>query len=106
MEGWTQAEIIDFWGRPAAVKTIGDVEAFEYYATVDNRQTFIEQQVSTDSKGVVNHIAEVEREVGKLHFCAMRLFLQPGGSKPGLRLIDYDIRGENCKRSTLGELVR
>ena len=106
MEGWTQAEVIDFWGRPTAVRTIGDVEAFEYYATVDNRQTFIEQQFSTDSKGVVNHIAEVEREVGKLHFCAMRLFLQPGGSKPGLRLIDYDIRGENCKRSTLGELVR
>ncbi len=106
MEGWTEDLVTGLWGQPTATSQHDGITAFEYYATVDNRQTYIEQQIETDQKGLVIHMQEVEREVGELQFCAMTLFLKNGGSKPGLRLIDYEIRGDNCKRSTLATLTR
>lgn len=106
MEGWTEDLVTGLWGPPTATSQHGSITAFEYYATVDNRETYIEQQIETDQKGLAIHMQEVVREVGEPQFCAMTLFLKPGGSKPGLRLIDYDIRGDNCKRSTLATLTR
>lgn len=96
MAGWTEAEVIDFWGRPTAVRQIGSVRAFDYEATVDTRQMIIQQLKAGD----------IEYEVGELQFCALTLFMEAGGSKPGLRLVDYAISGDNCKRGTLNQIPR
>lgn len=96
MAGWTEAEVIDFWGRPAAVRQIGGTRAFDYEASHDTRQLIVQQLETGD----------IEYEVGEFEHCALTLFMEPGGSKPGLRLVDFAIDGDNCKRATLNDVRR
>lgn len=96
MAGWTEAEVIDFWGRPAGVRQIGPTRAFDYEASYDTRQLIVQQLEAGD----------IEYEVGEFEYCALTLFMEPGGSKPGLRLVDFAVGGENCKRATLNDIRR
>lgn len=106
MEGWTEQEIVDFWGVPNSARDYAGTRALEYYAENDTRQTYIQQIAIQDSKGNVTGMREEAQQTGELSACAMTLSLKPGGSKPGYRLVDYNIRSTNCKASTLGQLVR
>lgn len=105
MEGWTEQEVVDFWGAPNSARDYAGTRVFEFYTENDTRQTYIEQIAIQDSKGNVTGMREVQQQTGELSACAMTLFLKPGGGKPGYRLIDYKIRSTNCKVSTLGQLV-
>lgn len=106
MEGWTEQEIVDFWGVPTDVRDYAETRALEFYAENDTRQIFMEQIPIQDGKGNVTGMQERTTETGELSVCAMTMFLKPGGGKPGYRLVDYDVRNANCKVSTLGQLVR
>jgi hypothetical protein len=92
MEGWTEEQIVGFWGVPRKVSELAGTRALEYYTERDNRAIVVQQNIV--------------REVGQLSTCTMTLYMKPGGSKPGWRLIDYTVRGQNCRKSTLGDLVR
>ncbi len=96
MAGWTEAEVIKFWGRPAAMRQVGTTKAFDYESSYDTRQLIV-QQLRTGN---------VEYEVGDFEYCALTLFMAPGGSKPGLRLVDFAISGDNCRRATLNQIGR
>lgn len=95
MAGWTEAEIVDFWGRPDRIRRSGDAQAFDYESTVDTRQLIVEQWAIA---------GEVAYEVGELQHCDLTFWMRPGGSKPGLRLVDVELVGDNCKRSTLRQI--
>lgn len=96
MAGWTEAEVIKFWGRPAAVRQVGGTQAFDYETSYDTRQLIVQQLETGD----------IEYEVGDFEYCALTLFMAPGGSKPGLRLVDFAISGDNCRRATLNQIGR
>ena len=95
MAGWTEAEVVDFWGRPDRIRQGGDAQAFDYESTVDTRQLIVEQWAIA---------GEVAYEVGELQHCDLTFWMRPGGSKPGLRLVDVELVGDNCKRSTLRQI--
>lgn len=106
MEGWTEQEIVDFWGVPTDVRDYAGTRALEYYTENDTRQVYLEQIPIQDGKGNVTGMQERQTQTGELSVCAMTMFLKQGGGKPGYRLVDYDVRNSNCKVSTLGQLVR
>lgn len=91
MAGWTEAEVVEFWGRPARIREIGTVRAFDYQASHDTRQLIVQQM----------RAGNVAYETGEFESCELTLFMEAGGSKPGLRLIDFAIGGTNCRRATL-----
>jgi hypothetical protein len=107
MVGWTEEEIADFWGPPSSGSELGGTRALNYFTENDTRQIRVFEVPVLDSNGKQIGVNQMQAQEGELSACAMTLFLKPGGSKPGYRLIDYKIRnGTNCKLTTLGQSVR
>jgi hypothetical protein len=107
MVGWTEEEIAAFWGPPSSSSDLGGTRALSYFTENDTRKTWIYEVPVMDSNGKQVGSQQMQADEGELSACAMTLFLKPGGSKPGYRLIDYKIRnGTNCKLTTLGQSVR
>lgn len=97
MAGWTETEVIEIWGWPDRVRSMPYGEAFDYSATVDTREVIVELWANG---------SETAREVGEFEHCDMTLWMRQGGSRPGLRVVDVEVTGDNCRRSTLGGMVR
>jgi hypothetical protein len=107
MVGWTEEEIANFWGPPSSSSELGGTRALNYFTENDTRQIRVFEVPVLDSNGKQIGVNQMQAQEGELSACAMTLFLKPGGSKPGYRLIDYKIRsGTNCKLTTLGQSVR
>jgi hypothetical protein len=106
LQGWTEKEIVDFWGVPNSERELAGTKALDYRSVIDTRQTVVDNVPVLDAKGATVGMNSVEREIGELSQCDLTLFMEPGGSKPGYRLVDYRINGTNCRWSTLGQLVR
>lgn len=98
MEGWTEQELVEFWGVPASARELSGMRQLDYSSQDDTRQSYA---VVARNGHVVG-----TGETGELRQCEMSLFLREGGGKPGYRLVDYRINGENCRRSTLGKIVK
>jgi hypothetical protein len=98
MEGWTEEEIVEFWGVPSSSRELSGVRQLDYFSQDDTRQSYA---VVARNGAVIG-----TGETGELRQCEMSLFLREGGGKPGYRLIDYRINGENCRRSTLGKIAK
>jgi hypothetical protein len=106
LQGWTEREIVDFWGVPNGVRDHMGTRSLDYKSRVDTRRT---EQVNidiVDSQGQVVGSTTETREAGYLSECDLTLFLEEGGSKPGYRLVDYRLNGTGCTWDTLGRLVR
>lgn len=107
MVGWTEEEIAGFWGPPSSSSDLGGTRALSYFTENDTRQIRVFEVPVLDANGKQIGVDQMQAQEGELSACAMTLFLKPGGSKPGYRLIDYKIRsGTNCKLTTLGQSVR
>lgn len=98
MEGWTEQELVEFWGVPASARELSGMRQLDYYSQDDTRQNY---SVVARNGQVVG-----TGETGELRQCEMSLFLREGGGKPGHRLVDYRVNGENCRRSTLGKIAK
>jgi hypothetical protein len=98
MQGWSESEIASFWGPPSRVYDNAQERHLQYRAEDDKRKSF----VVVDGAG--NAVSEAH--YGELQQCELNFVLRPGGGKPGWRVVDYQLTGQNCKASTLGKLVR
>lgn len=98
MEGWTEKEVVDFWGVPLSVRELSGTRQLDYYSQDDTRLNV----------ALVNGHGQVVStgQTGELHECEMSLILREGGGKSGYRLVDYRIKGENCHCSTLRRIVK
>ncbi|MBL8270286.1 hypothetical protein [Steroidobacter sp.] len=98
MEGWTENEIVEFWGVPSSSRELSGMRQLDYFSQDDTRQSYavVARNGAILSTG----------ETGELRQCEMSLFMREGGGKPGFRLVDYRINGENCRRSTLGKIAK
>jgi hypothetical protein len=94
--GWTEADVIAFWGVPQQVSELAGARVLVYRNESDERQT--QNTVDMRSGQVVN-----SSTTGQLRKCELSLFLKPGGKVPGLRLVDFNMGGENCNIDTLGK---
>ncbi|HEX4873894.1 MAG TPA: hypothetical protein VFV06_03245, partial [Sphingorhabdus sp.] len=106
MQGWSEKEIVDFWGAPNAINELAGTKSLRYISRVDTRQVVVDNIPVYDSRGGVVGMNQSERVDGELSECDLTLFLEQGGSKPGHRLVDYKLNGTNCRVDTLGRLVR
>lgn len=98
MEGWSEQEVVKFWGPPSRTYDNAQERHMLYLAEDDQRKSF----VVVDGGG--NAVAA--SHYGELRQCELGFVLRTGGGKPGWRLVDYHLTGQNCKASTLGTLVR
>ena len=98
MEGWSEEEIVKFWGPPTRTYENGQERHMLYLAEDDQRKSF----VMVDRGGNAVSAAHY----GELRQCELAFVLGTGGGNPGWRLVDYQLKGQNCKASTLGTLVR
>lgn len=98
MEGWSEDEIVKFWGPPSRTYENAQERHMLYLAEDDQRKSF----VLVDGGGNAVSAAHY----GELRQCELSFVLRTGGGKPGWRLVDYQLKGQNCKASTLGTLVR
>lgn len=94
--GWTEADLIAFWGVPQQVSELAGARVMVYRNESDERQT--QNTVDMRSGQVVN-----SSTTGQLRRCKLTLILKPGGKMPGLRLVDFQMDGENCNIDTLGK---
>ncbi|TAH12828.1 MAG: hypothetical protein EAZ11_05025 [Curvibacter sp.] len=94
--GWTESELVAFWGVPQQVSELAGARVLVYRNESDERQT--QNTVDMRSGQVVN-----SSTTGQLRKCELSLFLKPGGKVPGLRLVDFNMGGENCNIDTLGK---
>ena len=106
MQGWTEKEIVDFWGAPNGISELAGTKSLRYISRVDTRQVVVDNIPVYDGRGGVVGMNQAERVEGELSECDLTLFLEQGGSKPGHRLVDYKLNGTNCRVDTLGRLVR
>lgn len=97
MEGWTEKEVVDFWGVPLSVRELSGTRQLDYYSQDDTRQNV----------ALINGHGQVVSagQTGELRECELSLIMREGGGKPGYRLVDYRIKGQNCHRSTLRRIV-
>lgn len=98
MEGWSEAEIVKFWGPPSRTYDNAQERHMLYLAEDDQRKSF----VAVDGGGNAVSAAHY----GELRQCELSFVLRTGGGRPGWRLVDYHLKGQHCKASTLGTLVR
>jgi hypothetical protein len=94
--GWTEGELIAFWGVPQQVSELAGARVLVYRKESDERVT--QNTVDMRSGQVVN-----SSTTGQLRQCELSLFLKPGGKVPGPRLVDFQMGGENCNIDTLGK---
>ncbi len=95
--GWTEKEVLAFWGAPSQTMALSDgARMFVYRKQSDERVTT--QTVDMRSGNVVASSTD-----GKLRECELGLTLKAGGRKPGPRLVDFTMSGENCNIDTLGK---
>jgi hypothetical protein len=94
--GWIEADIVKFWGVPQQVRDVAGARVFVYRNEVDERVT--QNTLDVRSGQIIGSTT-----TGLLRQCELSLFLKPGGKLPGLRLTDFQMRGENCNIDTLGK---
>lgn len=94
--GWTEEELVKFWGVPQQVSDLAGARVFVYRKATDERVT--QNTIDARSGQVIGSTT-----TGLLRQCELSLFLRAGGKLPGLRLIDFQMRGENCNIDTLGK---
>ncbi len=89
MLGWTSAQINETLGYADEERQSGDAVLHIYRSGKDERNTIVVSPYG--------HLATT----GKLRTCQLTLVFREGGSELGPRLVDYEMEGENCNRSTL-----
>ena len=94
MKGWDEAAIIEVMGYPDAERQVGDDRLWVYYGDKDER---VANVVSDHGHVVVT---------GELRECELALILREGGNKPGGRLMDFQMAGDNCNLSTMRKAAR
>lgn len=94
--GWTERDLVDFWGVPQQVSELAGARVLVYRNESDERVT--QNTVDMKSGQIVGSTT-----TGQLRQCELSLFLRPGGKVPGSRLVDFQMRGENCNIDTLGK---
>jgi hypothetical protein len=94
--GWTEADIVKFWGVPQLVNDLAGARVFVYRNETDERVT--QNTLDVRSGQIIGSTT-----TGVLRKCELSLFLRPGGKLPGPRLTDFQMRGENCNIDTLGK---
>lgn len=94
--GWTEQDVIAFWGVPQQLSEVGGSRVLVYRNESDERQT--QNTVDMRSGQVI-----ASTTTGQLRQCELSLFMRPGGKVPGPRLVDFQMRGENCNIDTLGK---
>jgi hypothetical protein len=87
-----------FCGPPSRVYDNAQERHMQYRAEDDKRRSF----VVVDGGGNAVSAAHY----GELRQCELNFVLRPGGAKPGWRVVDYQLSGQNGKAGTLGKLVR
>jgi hypothetical protein len=94
--GWTEADLIKFWGVPQQVSELAGARVLTYRNESDERVT--QNTVDMKSGQIVGSTT-----TGLLRQCELSLFLRAGGKVPGPRLVDFQMRGDNCNIDTLGK---
>jgi hypothetical protein len=98
MQGWSEPEIAAFWGPPSRTYENAQERYLQYRAEDDRRKSFVVVDGGSNAVSAAHY--------GELRQCELNFVLRPGGAKPGWRVVDYQLTGQNCKASTLGTLVR
>ncbi len=93
-QGWSEQDVIAFWGVPERISTAGDSRVLVYSSEADERQTTA--LVDKTSGAVV-----ATQTTGQLRQCQLSLFMREGGRTPGPRLWDFQMSGQNCNIDTM-----
>lgn len=92
--GWTESDLIKFWGVPQQVSELAGARELVFRNESDERVT--QNTIDMKSGQIVGSTT-----TGQLRQCELSLFLKPGGKAPGPRLVDYQMRGQSCNIDTL-----
>ncbi len=93
-QGWSEQDVIAFWGVPERISNVGGSRVLVYSSEADERQTTA--LVNKASGAVV-----ATETTGQLRQCQLSLFMREGGRIPGPRLWDFQMTGQNCNIDTL-----
>ncbi len=93
-QGWSEQDVIAFWGVPERISNVGGSRVLVYSSEADERQTtaIIDRQSGA---------TVATQTTGQLRQCQLSLFMREGGRTAGPRLWDFQMSGQNCNVDTM-----